>query len=102
MRRPKAGPTPPDTPDEAAVPADAVVSAAVRSLTVAERSERACCNSVFAAARLATCACDFARSSRATIQQTANNTALKAAAAIPATHGHIGRGRRGGAGGNSR
>src|ERR1700722_4789712 len=84
------------------MPADAAVSAAVRSLTVAERSERACSNSVLAAARLATSACDFARSPRATNQQTANNTALEAAAEIPATHGHRGRGGRGGAGGNSK
>src|SRR5271168_3258895 len=65
---------------------------------MAERSERACCNSAFADLSPAASARDFAKSSRAFCQDTANAAATRHAAAIPAAQGHTGRAARAGGG----
>src|SRR5260370_30839646 len=88
-------------PDAAPVPADVAANAAVRSLTEAERSRRARCNSALADLRPATSARDFARSSRAMSQHAANETAITHAAVIPAAQGHVGRAARAAGGGTS-
>src|SRR5258708_1996506 len=80
---------------------DAADSPAVRSLTVAERSRRVRCNSALACVNPATSARDFAKSSRASSQQAANETAIRQAAAIPAAQGHVGRAARAVGGGGS-
>src|ERR1700675_2301597 len=80
---------------------DAAANAAVRSLTEADRSRRARCNSALADVSPATSARDFAKSSRAMTQNAENATATRHAAATPAAQGHVGRAARTGAGGNS-
>src|SRR5713101_10123603 len=87
-------------PDAAPVPAD-VANAAVRSLTEAERSRRARCNSALADVRPATSARDFAKSSRAMSQHAANEIAIRHAAATPAAQGQAGRDARAAGGGTS-
>ncbi len=75
----------------------AAASAAVSSLTAADRSARERCNSAFAEVNPAISARALARSLRATNQLAANAPAIRHAASIATATGHIGR-----AGGNGR
>ena len=84
------------------MPADAADSAAVRSLTVADSSERACCNSAFADVSPAISVRDFARSSRVFSQPAPSTAAARHATATPKAQGHLGAAARAGVGGNSK
>src|ERR1700721_401474 len=67
--------------------AEAAVSAAVRSLTDADRSARARCNSALADVSPATSPRDFAKSSRVANQLAANAAARRQAAVSPVVQG---------------
>src|SRR5271155_3851740 len=83
------------------MPADAADSAAVRSLTVADNSERACCNSAFADVNPAISARDLAKSSRVFSQPAPSTAAARHTTPTLKAQGHLGRAARAGVGGNS-
>src|ERR1700688_3335944 len=91
----------PAAPGAAPVLVETAANAAERSLTVADRSRRARCNSVLADVNPATSARDFAKSPRAMSQDAANKTAMRPGAARPGEQGHNRRAARAGGGGNS-